>query len=139
MSAPISLEARQWGVALRWLARADEDLAAAEMLLAPADPLIFSSAFHCHQAVEKMAKAVLVAFRIPPPKSHNLKELGHRVSVVHHEIGTSVLGLAAVMTWYVTARYPDGDEAILSATDLRLVLPRLRALRRPIDSLAPQP
>ncbi len=70
---------RQWREAERWLARADEDVRAAEALLALASPEVDPAAFHCQQAAEKMAKAMLIAAREPPPRLHDIDELGRRV------------------------------------------------------------
>jgi HEPN domain-containing protein len=62
--------------ALRWLARADEDLRVIAVRIAQADPPLFSAALHCQQAAEKMAKAILIAATVPPPRIHDIEELG---------------------------------------------------------------
>src|SRR5438045_4656429 len=62
---------RQWEVALEWLDRADEDIRIVEVLLAKAPDLPWGAAFHCQQALEKMAKGVLIARRVEPPKSQD--------------------------------------------------------------------
>ena len=49
---------------------------AAEALLALASPEIGPAAFHCQQVAEKMAKAALIAAREPPPRLHDIDELG---------------------------------------------------------------
>ena len=46
--------------ARRWLAVADEDLGAAEALLAVEPPRPKSAAYHCQQAIEKLVKGLLV-------------------------------------------------------------------------------
>ena len=84
-----------------------------------------------------MAKAVLVAFRMTAPRIHDLEKLGEVVVGVHPAVGASILDLAVVTTWYVTARYPEQDDGLPSAHDIQSTLPNLRALRRQIGSLAP--
>lgn len=79
MSEPKRPDPRQWEEAMRWLARVDEDLRAADALLALAPPAIFPSAFHCQQAAEKMLKAALIAMREAPPKAHEIEALALRL------------------------------------------------------------
>jgi HEPN domain-containing protein len=65
--APASLSA--------WLAKADNDLAAADALSQAADPLWDIVVFHAQQAVEKFLKALLVRNGQRPPKIHDLRKL----------------------------------------------------------------
>lgn len=58
--------AAQWAEAGRWLAKADEDIAVAELALDHAPPLVDPAAFHCQQAAEKILKALLVAAAATP-------------------------------------------------------------------------
>jgi HEPN domain-containing protein len=62
-------------VARRWLAKADEDLAAAERLLAIDDSLASVVCFHSQQAVEKLLKALLVVSRVPFARTHDVIQL----------------------------------------------------------------
>lgn len=132
-------EPRQWREAERWLARAEEDLRAAEALLDLATPIIGPAAFHCQQAAEKMAKAVLIAAREPPPRLHDIDELGHRIAPLHPEIAEAIDALGGITGWYAAARYPDaGSDIGPSVADVREVLSDLRRLRRQIDTLKPK-
>lgn len=138
MSAARRPDPRQWREAERWLARADEDVRAAEALLALASPEVDPAAFHCQQAAEKMAKAMLIAVREPPPRLHDIDELGRRVQAHFPALGATFVALGGITRWYVSARYPDaGGAPALSATDVRDVLERLRELRRRIGDLSP--
>ena len=134
-----SPEPKEWTIARRWLARADEDIAVAELLIAQAEPVLLAAAFHCQQAAEKIAKAMLIVFHTRPPKTHDLEKLAELLSTVDPQIGTRMFELRALTTWYVGARYPGASDETPSTTDVISSLSKLRALRRQIDSLAPKP
>jgi HEPN domain-containing protein len=138
MSATMAVDPRQWSEARRWLARVDDDLPAAEALLGLALPAVGVAAFHCQQAAEKMAKAVLIALHVSPPKLHDTAELGRRIKAHHAALGEGFGELGGLTRWYVSARYPEaGIEDVPSVEDMRDVLLRLHRLRRRIDELAP--
>jgi HEPN domain-containing protein len=140
MSARTPSDPRQWSEAERWLARADEDLRAAEALLTLAPPAVDPAAFHCQQAAEKMAKAVLIAVREAPPRMHDIEELGRRVRAYVPDIGRALEALGGVTAWYTAARYPDaGLSTALTADDLADTLSRLHELRRHVADLKPKP
>jgi HEPN domain-containing protein len=62
-------------IIISWYEKADEDLLAAEVVIA-ASPLLYDiSAFHSQQAAEKYIKAFLAFNEMMPPKVHNIKEL----------------------------------------------------------------
>ena len=136
MSGPT--DPRQWSEARRWLVRADEDLRAAEALSALDPPSLETAAFHCQQAAEKMAKAVLIAHRQPPPHLHDVEELGRRIRALHPVVGDAFAALGGLTRWYVSGRYPDaGLEDVPTAAEVGAVLKSLGELRRQIESLAP--
>ena len=138
MSAPKPPDPRQWSEAERWLARVDDDLRAAEALLALAAPATGTAAFHCQQAAEKMAKAVLIAARQPPPRLHDIEELGRRIRPHHLAIGEAFEALGGLTRWYVSARYPGTGVDVGTTVDhVHDVLARVRVLRRQIDGLKP--
>jgi len=58
-----------------WLLKADLDVEAAEVLLQASPHLHENIGFHCQQAVEKYAKALLVASSLPAPFIHDLTKL----------------------------------------------------------------
>ncbi len=55
-----------------WIDKAESDLRAARILIAAVPPEPNAAAFHSQQAAEKYLKAVLVFFRVEPPRTHNL-------------------------------------------------------------------
>ena len=56
----------------QWMGKAEQDLAAAEILLNNTTRLPSVIAFHAQQAVEKCLKAILLRHRIYFPKTHDL-------------------------------------------------------------------
>lgn len=110
-----------------WLARARQDVRAANIDLDVDPPLLADAAFHCQQAVEKALKALLThhdhAFR----KTHDIGELA--LACLEHEPGMErLLRSSAPFTEYAWRfRYPgdvfepDRDEvvsALAVATDV---------------------
>src|SRR5215216_4286063 len=99
----------------------------------------FLAAFHCHQAAEKMAKAVLIASNVAPPRIHDIARLGRLVAEQHAEIGAAITHLGRLSTWYVSARYPeDPFDLAPSEQDIRKALTELQLVRQRINSLAPK-
>jgi HEPN domain-containing protein len=139
MSAQPGPDPKQWAEAVRWLARADDDLRVVEVLIAQANPPLLPAASHCQQAAEKMAKAVLIASQIAPPRIHDLEKLALLVGAQHADIGQALLGLAEITIWFVAARYPDTFEIIPTVQDISSVLEKLKKLRQRIQLLAPKP
>jgi HEPN domain-containing protein len=138
MSVQNEPDPRQWPEAVRWLSRADDDLRIIHLALNVVDPPLFGAALHCQQATEKMAKAVLIAFGVMPPKIHDIERLGRQVSALHADIGNAVLDLASLTAWYVASRYADAaSELAPSAQDIAAVLGKLHELRRRIETLRP--
>ena len=137
MNGPTEFDPQHWPEAKQWLERADEDLRLAQRIVRDAE-FLASAAFHCQQAAEKMAKAVLVAYHAEYPRTHDLAELGTAVAAVRPELGESIAGLSGVTDWYVTSRYP-GLEYRPSRQDVELALEKLNDLRQQIAALAPKP
>lgn len=126
----------QWREAERWLARADQDMRAAEALLALASPEVEPASFHCQQAAEKMAKAALIAAREPPPRLHDIDELGRRVQAHFPGLAAAFEALGGITRWYVSARYPDTvGSPTPSVVDVGKILSKLHDLRGQIADL----
>lgn len=89
-----------------WLARAREDLRAAEVDLRAEPPLLGDAAFHCQQAVEKALKALLARHSRPFRNTHDIGELA--VAGLEHEPSLeSLLRRSAPLTEYAWRfRYP---------------------------------
>jgi HEPN domain-containing protein len=89
--------------------------------------------------VEKMAKAVLIASSVPPPRIHDIEKLAGLVAARNAEIGRTIAEFAELTTWYVSARYPDESfDSAPSADDISSAVTKLQVLRQRIDSLAPK-
>ena len=140
MSETKRTDPRRWKVVLEWLDRADGDLRIAEILFSEAPDLPWGAAFHCQQALEKMAKGVLIAKGIEPPKTHDIDLLGRLVGSQEAQLGERISALSRLTVWYIAPRYPDAMiDDIPSEVDLLAAFAKLRELRLQIDKLAPAP
>ena len=61
--------------AARWLAKAIEDLAVAELIQQSPSSVGWAVCFHSQQSAEKALKSVLVLFGVDFPRSHALGQL----------------------------------------------------------------
>lgn len=64
----------QRDIVRQWIGKAEQDFAAAEILLGDATRLAPVIAFHAQQAVEKYLKAVLIRHQVHFPKTHELAQ-----------------------------------------------------------------
>jgi HEPN domain-containing protein len=123
-------------VVSEWIAKAEQDLKAAQLILgageeAPADTAVF----HAQQCVEKYLKALLTARGIPFPKTHNVRRLveilpvGTQLSLSQDEQDR--------LTDYATgARYPGWGE--ISLGDAKRALAIARRARTEVRRLLPK-
>jgi HEPN domain-containing protein len=114
-------------VARRWIAKADEDLAAAERLLAIDDSLASIVCFHSQQAVEKLLKALLVVSRVPFARTHDVIQL---VQMLPAALASPIplAELAPLNRYAVEACYPIGEEP-LTGEEARSAIDVARKLR----------
>jgi len=92
----------------QWRRKAEEDLAAAEVLLSREPPILYPACFHAQQTAEKYLKAFLTSRQVEFPKTHSIRELLSLIRPVHPALA-SQLEPAAVLTPYgAEVRYP-GD------------------------------
>lgn len=139
MSEATAISPEQWELALEWLARADGDVRIAEVLLLETPDLVWGAAFHCQQALEKLAKAVLIAMCTEPPKTHDIEVLSRLVGSLRPELGERVGALARLTVWYIGPRYPNaGIDSVPEEAEVRASLGQLRELRAEIAALAPK-
>ena len=88
-----------------WLRFAQDDLAAARLLLTDAELPARMSCFHAQQAAEKALKASLVQAAIQFRKTHDLVVLvALQPEPIRSEVGN--LDLQRLQQWAVDARYP---------------------------------
>jgi HEPN domain-containing protein len=105
LPSPESIELAQ-----QFFRKAVEDREAMEILIASdraADAVV---GFHAQQAVEKFAKAVLVARDIEVPRTHDLRFLFDVASAERVEIPDAVQSSRWLTPWSVEFRYGDESE-----------------------------
>jgi HEPN domain-containing protein len=106
-----------------WLARAAQDLRAAQVDLEAEPPLDADAAFHCQQAVEKALKALLARYDEPFRKTHDIGELALACLVLEPSL-EALLRESAPLTEYAWRfRYPGeafepDPEEVVAALDL---------------------
>ena len=98
-----------------WLARADEDMAAAERLVQTPPPLLASAAYHAQQAGEKALKAFLAAHDVAFRPTHSLEELLSQCEAIEAGFGQLRLAARTLTPYAVRFRYPGGPLAPTSA------------------------
>jgi HEPN domain-containing protein len=98
------------GSAADWLRHAYSDLALATLTPSPRI-LLEQLCFHAQQAAEKALKAILVAYAIPVPRTHNLRSL---LDLLPAELSVpaEVLEAAGLSDYAVASRDPGTSEAI---------------------------
>ena len=121
----------------QWVQKADQDMRAAESLLADEPPLLYPSCFHSQQGAEKYLKALLTWREVEFPKTHVIGELLDLVATVDAQLAESLAGATALSPYGVEVRYPtdqpepDHDEAVaalaLASQVQKAILPALPA------------
>lgn len=140
MTEASNIKASQWRLAAQWFARADGDMRIARAIVTHESETLWGAALHCQQATEKIAKGLLIAFRIRPPRTHNIEALAELVQQRHPDLGEQIAALGALTAWYFVARYPSGVEELLpSLTDIQTTIGKIEHLRGQVDALAPKP
>ena len=114
----------------RWLAIADQDIAAAWLCLGAALPAV--AAYHCQQAAEKIAKALLVAAAAPFPKTHDLAAINALASPAYPALAPLLAALEPITVWGLAYRYPPEEESAAAPlpAEIELRLGEIDALRR---------
>jgi HEPN domain-containing protein len=112
----------------QWLAKADEDLSAAQTLLSLGTAFFSTIGFHCQQAAEKYFKAFLIWQQIEFPKTHDLSLLLGLISTAAPSLAESLEAIAELTSYGVEIRYPgdvpkitkeDATEAVRLAENVR--------------------
>jgi HEPN domain-containing protein len=96
----------------QWLAKADEDLAAAHHLLLANPPPLGLVGFLAQQAAEKFLKAFLVWIQIPFPKTHDIEVLLKLVSRSNAALAEQLSETIGLTDFAVEARYPGNLPAL---------------------------
>lgn len=98
-----------------WIAKAEGDLANAELVLAagPGGPMD-TVAFHAQQGAEKYLKALLCARREEVPRTHDLDALLHR-SGLWDALEVAVEDVRLLSDYATVTRYPGDYEPVTPA------------------------
>lgn len=102
----------------QWLLKADEDLAAARLLMTERQDLRYTSAFHAQQAAEKYLKAALVWHQIEFPKTHDMGLILALLAKADSEIISAVSAAEELTVYGVDVRY-QGELPDPTATQVR--------------------
>lgn len=101
----------RWDFVTVWLARAEEDLAAARLILGGSLSSWGTSSFHSQQAAEKALKALLVRHQINFRKSHDIGELLQLAEPAAPGISAELSAATVLTAHAVDTRYP-GPEPV---------------------------
>jgi HEPN domain-containing protein len=122
-----------------WLAKARQDINAADWLLTSPQPLYGAVGFHCQQAAEKLLKAYLTWQDRPFEKTHSLVALVGMCLEFDQEFEVLRTAATTLTPYAITTRYPgdlpeisseEATEAFKLAHDtLEFVLERLPEAR----------
>jgi HEPN domain-containing protein len=124
----------QWQEARRWLAKADEDLLAAQRLL---PEIVNQGAFHVQQAMEKTLKALMVAKRQEIRKTHDISLLVSLVRPLWPELIPQRFPIVEITEWYLVSRYPGLEDVALSTSDVTAALALVSDFITIVRSLGP--
>ena len=99
-----------------WLNKSEGDFATANRELSVTEnPNYDAVCFHSHQCIEKLMKALLIKYKVVPPKTHDLAELERRIVLLEKGWILSSDDLNFLTRAAVDFRYPgesaDNEEA----------------------------
>jgi HEPN domain-containing protein len=90
-----------------WVAKATNDLRAAQIVGVAEDAPLDTAIYHCQQCAEKAVKAFLVHCGITPQKTHDTRNLTIQAAA-HEPTFNKLIEMAAALTPYAWEfRYPD--------------------------------
>jgi len=117
-----------------WLAKAEDDLRVARLLIAEENRLYAAGAYHCQQAAEKALKAWLTARNVVFPKTHDLETLLHLCRPGEAGFGAYIEQARALTPLATEFRYPgdvfeptpaQANESLRQATEIVAYAARL--------------
>jgi len=105
----------------QWIEKAEQDLAAAEVLLKAGIGLRPVIAFHSQQAAEKFLKAILVRHQVYFAKTHDLGKLLDQITLYEPVTAADLEESIALTPYGVEVRYPGDAPELLPGEELRAV------------------
>jgi len=110
-----------------WFAKDDEDIDAAELLLAHNGPLGIAS-FHVQQAVEKYLKGYLLSTDWSLDRIHDLEALTEEASARDKDFAPFLAACQRITEYYIESRYPLGLTSALTREEIAASLEVARRL-----------
>ena len=110
-----------------WFAKADEDIDAAELLLAHNGPLGIAS-FHVQQAMEKYLKGYLLSTDWSLERVHDLETLAEEAIVRDRDFASFLAACQHITEYYIESRYPLGLTSALTREEIAASLEIARQL-----------
>jgi len=104
-------------VVRQWLAKAQSDWTAVEILLGSEQCPRDTVCFHCQQFVEKLLKALLTGHGIEAPKTHDIRRLIQLADPLAPELSRLADASDALTVHGVETRYP-GDWYEIERTEM---------------------
>jgi HEPN domain-containing protein len=121
--------------ACQWLNVADYDLDAIRLCLRSEPLLAVVAAYHCQQALEKLAKAYLVLAGVRFRKTHSIDELAGLIEQLDRALAQDLTRLAWVTAWGFAHRYPHEEpEAQPTHEEIETVLAAAETLRASLET-----
>lgn len=127
----------RWDFVSQWLAKAEEDLLVARVIVGADLPSYDAAGFHAQQAAEKALKALLVRHQVEFRHTHDIQELLARAEAVAAGISTHLTAAEALTPYAVDARYPGAPPALARDTVSREVEVAAAVLSYVRDRLRP--
>jgi HEPN domain-containing protein len=123
-------------IVIQWLAKADQDIAACETLLAANPPFLYPSCFHAQQAAEKYIKAFLTWHQIEFPKTHDIEQLLYLAETADQHTISNLKNAVELTPYGVDLRYP-GDVPEPSLEEARNAVQLAKDVRDAIVNALP--
>jgi HEPN domain-containing protein len=131
--------AEPWSAVPEWIAKAEGDWEALEILLTRNSPgLRDAVVFHAQQCVEKLLKARLIQLGQRVDKIHDLAILSRQLEAVDRQWSWDGEELADLSSGAVLARYPGFETSAEEQADLVQIASRLRQALKIVLGSEPQ-
>ena len=132
--------AEAWSAVPEWMAKAEGDWEALEILLSRNSPRLRDSVvFHAQQCVEKLLKARLIQLGQPVDKIHDLAALSRQLEAVDGQWSWDAEDLSDLSSGAVLARYPGFETSAEEQVELVQIARGLReALKILLSSVLQQ-